>query len=240
MVTKAELGQYAIAYLMLNAVVQTYHLLARKVLFPLYSEIGQEGGPELRRRAYRIRLALMGLMLPPIWLLACAGEPIIHLLYDERYAEAGWMLEWIACGATFMMVSAIGPIQLARGESWINLMVTGIRSGVLLGAMILGGRLAGTPGIIAAIGAAYLVHYPDAGVDRAPLRRVAPGARRDRHRGQRGGAGPRALRALGPPLREGPSGPPGSSRGRSPPACTARHRSGSSPGSCRARLHAPR
>ncbi len=160
MVSMADLGQYAIASLILNAIVQTYHLLARKVLFPLYVEVGQESGPELRHRAGRIRMALMALMLPPLWALAVFGQPVIDLLYDERYAGAGWMLEWLAAGAVFLVVGAIGPIQLARGESWINLLATGLRSAVLLVGMLIGGRIAGTPGLVAAVALSYVVHYP--------------------------------------------------------------------------------
>lgn len=155
-----ELGQYAIAALILNAIVQTYQILARRVLFPVYVEIGQESGPALRARAKRIRMALMGLMLPPLCAIAVFGEPLIELLYDERYADAGWMLEWLGAGAVFQIVGASGPIQLARGESWINLLATGLRGAALLVCMLIGWRIAGTTGLVAAVAISYVVHYP--------------------------------------------------------------------------------
>jgi len=156
----AELGQYAIATLMLKALVQTITMLAGRVLFPMYSEIGQETTPQLRRYVTRIRTMVTVGILPPLWLLAVAGDQVVRLLYDARYQEAGWMLQILAGGSIFLFLGWIGPLNLARGESFIGLVATGLRGAALLAGIWIGHAVAGTFGTVVGIGASYFVYYP--------------------------------------------------------------------------------
>lgn len=155
-----ELGQYAIATLMLKSLVQTVTMLANRVLFPMYSEIGQETTPQLQRYVTRIRMMVTFGVLPPLWILTVAGDQVIGLLYDARYQEAGWMLQILAGGSIFRFLSWIGPLNLARGESFIGLMATGPQGAVLLAGIWIGHAVAGTFGTVIGIAASYFVYYP--------------------------------------------------------------------------------
>lgn len=155
-----DLGRYSIAALIMRSILQTNNILSRRVLFPLYSRIGRENTPVLRRQTGRIRLAIMGAMMPPLWLLAILGDRVIGFLYDPRYAEAGWMLQILATGALFLVVGTVGPIHMARGETWIGLVATAVRGAVLLIGMIIGGWIWGSEGLIVAIASSYAVYYP--------------------------------------------------------------------------------
>ncbi len=157
----AELGQYSIAALMFRSLTQANAIVANRVLFPLYSKIAKgRTTPELRRRVAKVRLATMAALLPPFWVLVLFGDPIIRLLYDDRYVDAGWMLEALCAGGIFLVVGAIGPIHLARGESWVGMIATSIRGVVLLSLMAIGGYLGGSTGLIMGIGASYFAYYP--------------------------------------------------------------------------------
>lgn len=155
-----ELGQYAIASLLLQALIQTAQVVGNRVLFPTYARVGKTTGPALRRRVARVRIAVMGTLLPALCVCAVAGDRLVALLYDPRYAAAGWMLQMLGGGALFLAVGWIGPLHLARGESHVGLVATGLRAVVLLGGMTLGGWLAGTPGLVAGVASSYTVYYP--------------------------------------------------------------------------------
>ena len=159
--TLSELGQYSIAALMFRALMQTNTTVSRRVLFPLYAKIARDKTtPELRRRVGKVRLATMGVLLPPFWLLILFGDRIVRFLYDDRYLNSGWMLETLSAGGVFLVIGAIGPMHLARNESWIGLVATSIRAVVLVSCMVFGGYYWGSTGLIIGIGASYLAYYP--------------------------------------------------------------------------------
>jgi len=158
--TMGELGVYSIAALIARQVENVNDRVDYSVLFPIYSRIGKEDSPELSRRIARYRLVRMGIFLPAICILIVFGDDIVRLLWDERYWDAGWMVQVISAGSFFAVVGAIGPLHLARGEAWISVVALAIRAIVLLPGMMLGGYLAGAKGLIIAIAASYVVYYP--------------------------------------------------------------------------------
>jgi O-antigen/teichoic acid export membrane protein len=155
-----ELGVYSIAALVARQVEDVTNKVDETVLFPIYSRVGRTTTPELLSRVGRYRIVRMALFLPAIWILIVFGDDIVELLWDERYWDAGWMVQIISAGTFFFVVSAVGPIHLARGESWVGLIAVAIRASVLLPGMVLGGYLAGAQGLIIAIAASYVVYYP--------------------------------------------------------------------------------
>jgi hypothetical protein len=53
-----------------------------------------------------------------MWALSLGGQWMIDLLYDPRYAEAGWMLQILAAGAVGAVISVpASSILLAVGDS---------------------------------------------------------------------------------------------------------------------------
>lgn len=156
----SELGVYSIAALVARQVEDVTNKVDETVLFPIYSRVGKTTTPELLSRVARYRLVRMALFLPAIWILIVFGDDIVEFLWDERYWDAGWMVQIISAGTFFFVVGAVGPIHLARGESWVGLVAVSIRAAVLLPGMVLGGYLAGAKGLIIAIAASYVVYYP--------------------------------------------------------------------------------
>ena len=93
-------------------------------------------------------------------MLTVLGDHIVALLYDDRYLAAGWMTQVLAAGGMFRVIGAIGPMHLARGESFIGVIAVGSRSIVMLVGMVIGGWIAGNAGLIIGIAAAGFVDYP--------------------------------------------------------------------------------
>jgi O-antigen/teichoic acid export membrane protein len=111
-------GVYNIAAMLAmlpTAVIQT---LGSRVLFPAYSRLaGQEGFGEAFRRA-RLPMLLLGAAAVSA-MIAC-GPELVRLLYDARYAQAGWILQFLAVAAWFTVLETTnGSALLAQARvSW--------------------------------------------------------------------------------------------------------------------------
>ena len=153
------LGLYSIASGISGMPAQFLTLLGDRVLFPLYGDVGQETTPLLRSRIIKIRLALMAVSLPPLCVLTCFGDWVIRLLWDPRYHGAAYMVQ-ILCGASLFLAFQVGPLYLARGESWIGFLFGCVRAAVLLPALVIGGHWFGSTGLIYGTATAQVAQYP--------------------------------------------------------------------------------
>jgi O-antigen/teichoic acid export membrane protein len=157
----SDLGVYAIAFFLSHAMIQTLQVLASKMLFPVYSRLAREGSGSLRQKIQMIRLSLMILTLPFIAVTVIWGQNIIQLLYDSRYHDAGWMLQILGVGAAIEVFNiTLTPILLATGDSFRHMLVQSLKTIFLFAAMIAGGYLSGTKGLIIGVPISYVLTYP--------------------------------------------------------------------------------
>lgn len=117
-----SLGIYTIAYFLANAVLLGFARLNRTVFFPALSEVAREQSYRLKEYYYRIRAKTDILIFLVAGTLFASGQSIIDLLYDERYADAGWMLEILAVSVLGVSSVVAEQIFLATGNSkWMSL-----------------------------------------------------------------------------------------------------------------------
>ncbi len=155
-----ELGIYSLAVL-LSGVIQDIHgRLNQSVLLPVYSKLKHLSIQELRKKVTKVRLAMMAVLLPPLWVSAILGTFIIDWLFDSRYHQAGWMFQVLSAGFAVSVSSNSGPFFLAFGDSFTLLYLLVVRSLALFGSMVVGGLLSGTNGLICGIAIHHLVFYP--------------------------------------------------------------------------------
>ncbi|HET6582597.1 MAG TPA: oligosaccharide flippase family protein [Nannocystaceae bacterium] len=153
------LGVYSIALLIASFPSQALLNLAQTITFPLYSRTWREGGDLVRVfQGARAKLLLLG-----GWALAglvAGGPTAIELLYDERYVDAGWIVQILAAGGWFGVLEATtGAALLAREQPhWVA-----AGSGAKLVGMIafipVGFHVAGFPGALVGYAAAELLRY---------------------------------------------------------------------------------
>ena len=172
-----EFAVYIIAATFAAMIDQIYRRMGNKVLLPLYSKLRRELEPvQLRKRVRKIRLGLMGALLPPLCLLVIFGPTLINILYpgcspdlpqeeltaclEKSYVDAGWMLQILAIGWIIPVATLLGPICLAFGESFEHMRIDAIRSIILVLSMIGGEILYGVPGLIWGIAIADAIYYP--------------------------------------------------------------------------------
>jgi O-antigen/teichoic acid export membrane protein len=155
----ALLGVYSIALLIASFPALALLNLAQTITFPLYSRTWREAGDLVGVfRTARARLLLLG-----GWALAgliAGGPTAIELLYDERYRDAGWMVQILAAGGWFGVLEATtGAALLAREQPY---WVAAGNAGKLLGMVAfipLGFAHAGFPGALVGFCASELLRY---------------------------------------------------------------------------------
>ena len=138
---------------------QVYSQIGNKILFPIYRKIKHLSNEEIRIRLRKIRLTVMAIFLPLLWIFVLFGQEIISVMFDVRYQEAGWMLQVLAAGLIPIIIIGIGPFYLALGHSFILMNLVALRALFLLSSMILGGLHSGTVGLICGIAAHNIMVY---------------------------------------------------------------------------------
>jgi len=159
--TMAQLGVYSIAFMFSQAMVEAVTRLSRRVLFPVYARTAEQSMATLRSHTFRIRRALMAVTLPPLWVLIVIGPEMIHLIYDERYHEAGWMLQILGvAGVCATILNPVDSVLLAVGNTFRHMLLQLARSAILVVAMVVGGWYYGTTGVMFGFVAASILYYP--------------------------------------------------------------------------------
>jgi len=156
----ADLGVYSIAIFLSEAVKAAVTAITAHVLFPIFSRIQEEGTARLRDIYYRARLGLDALSLPALGLLTVLGPWVVHLLYDPRYAAAGWMLR--ALSVRVAMSCMLAPCEsclFATGQARYGLYENLVRLGWVAVFVPLGWYFFGLPGIVYATALSELPVY---------------------------------------------------------------------------------
>jgi O-antigen/teichoic acid export membrane protein len=160
LVDSAVLGVYAIAFLLFGAVEQVLVKIVGDVSFPALSEVARERPAALRSAYYRFHLAVG---LPACFaagLLVAAAEPLVALLYDPRYAEAGWMLQILAVALVTLPFRVATQCFVVLGEPAQMTAICAIRLVALCAAVPLGWHFFGLPGALWAIVLSYFSTLP--------------------------------------------------------------------------------
>ena len=162
LMTLGELGVYSIAAALVFMIVQLGTKLSSTVLIPVYSRLLEsEDLEEKRAQLFRIRSLYCAAMLVPVFALMLMGQFVVDLLYDDRYSEAGWMLEYLIIGAGFGIISqTLAPVMLASGNSRRHLVYMTSRFVFLATLMLILGWHFGVVGVIWASVLTPLLSYP--------------------------------------------------------------------------------
>jgi O-antigen/teichoic acid export membrane protein len=159
LVPLAVLGVYSVGAMIATMPATALSRMASSVYFPVYSRL-HNSGRDLGSAFGRVRrpaLLLAGWMIAG---LAGGGEAAVRLLYDERYVEAGWIIQLLALGSWFTVLeSTNGAALLARGQA--NWVAAG-NAGKLVGMVLLiplGFALGGFVGAVAGLAASDVFKY---------------------------------------------------------------------------------
>jgi O-antigen/teichoic acid export membrane protein len=152
------LGVYGVASALAMLPAQASQRLGSAVLFPAYSRL--QDSPRFDSVFHRVRLPLaLGGAAAASALVAC-GPSLIDLLYDARYAAAGWIVQLLAVAGWFQILESTNSAAiLAQGRlRWL----TANRAAKLASLLVLlplGFRLGGFRGALVGLVVSDAVKY---------------------------------------------------------------------------------
>lgn len=154
-------GIYVVASRIPQIATETVSRISQRILFPFYARTAQDESASLRREVYRSRLILLTTVLPPLWAVVIFSQEIVGLLYDDRYAAAGYYLAVLSLGALFNAVLLpVGSVLLAVGDSFRHTILNFVRSAVIIIGMTVGGAYFGVDGVIWGYVIGGVLYYP--------------------------------------------------------------------------------
>ena len=122
-----------------------------QITLPVLSELFRTRPEKAIEAYYRYRRPIDILAFTATGFLWMAGPEIIHFLYDDRYAEAGWILQVLSLSLAsfpFLMIN----LAFIANDEWRNYSVNSLILTVsFFAAAFIGYTLSGSTGVIWAI-----------------------------------------------------------------------------------------
>lgn len=159
-----SLGIYSIALGLSSIATQLVDQVSSKVLFPSYSELIRERPETLYKNLRKARLVLIGLSVSCSLFMVLFGRLVIQILYDDRYIDAGWILQILAVGLMAKVLSiTYGDVLMATGKTFLLALLIGFSIIIQFSSMIVGYHLGGFSGFVVGIATAnWLIYCVDA------------------------------------------------------------------------------
>ncbi len=155
------LGIYTVAFTFSRVMSDVLNMLGSRVLFPSYAELVRERPERLYPVLKKARLFMVVINWAAAFFFILFGQQLIVLLYDNRYVDAGWMLQLLAIGLLVESIgSSYGNVLLARGNTFEMMVLQGLQVLLKLGGMFIGYVIGGEYGLIVGIVMSSLFFYP--------------------------------------------------------------------------------
>ena len=160
LISKQQLGVYAVAIIYSNTVVHLLQSLCTNVLYPMLCQNyrNSESAEIVLRRVGRPIVSACGFALT---CLCGGGSALMQFFYEGDFALGGWMLQITACGAWFGAALCVPRNQVALSMAKPKFTAASNLGMVLaMGVLIpLGHAAIGFPGAVAGFAAANVVRY---------------------------------------------------------------------------------
>lgn len=157
--TMTELGLFSIGGTMAKVVENSYTQIASRIIMPVYAKIKHLSNDEIRSRTKKIRIAVMAVFLPPLWVLIVFSHEIIALCFDPRYQGAGWVMQIFAASFIPVIISGTSSFYLALGDSLMLMRLTIVKAIVYFSSIYIGWLIHGPYGMIYGIAVSNASNY---------------------------------------------------------------------------------
>ena len=159
MIPMQMLGVYHIGAMLTTFAPSILGMFADKILFPLSVQMRAKGMDfqGVYRQGKVFNNTVAGWMLCGF---IAGGQFIVDILFDDRYADAGWIVQILSFSAWIGIVSlAARPVLLTKGNSRAFFLSNLGKLAVLAIAMPLGFRFFGFPGAVSGLALSELGAY---------------------------------------------------------------------------------
>jgi lipopolysaccharide exporter len=146
------MGQYGVAGSVSSPVESLCSKISHMVLYPRYAATAREQPDRLKQAFYQDSRKAMLMMFALPAVAGGAGQHLVDLLYDARYAPAGFILQCFMVRTVFLsylrpseqLLTAIGKVQ-------VQLYSNVLRAVVLVPLVLLGYHISGLAGFVVAL-----------------------------------------------------------------------------------------
>lgn len=125
-IAPAMLGVYTIAVMMSGVITTVVETLAAKIVFPALSSVVHSNRDALKEKYYKVRLLSDSAVFFIVGGLFATSQLVIDVLYDDRYIEAGWMLQVLSVSVigntlTVVSVECLAALSITKIRMWVML-----------------------------------------------------------------------------------------------------------------------
>ncbi len=160
MIDATQLGLYSIALLMFGSIEASLSKLMSDVSFPALSEVVRQRPGALKEIYYRFHVLFTSLAYFSAGFLMISGQSLARLLYDYRYADAGWMLQILAAILLTVPFRLAAQAVLSLGMPRLFFNTIAIRLVALFAATPIGFYSFGLPGALAGVVLSHFSYLP--------------------------------------------------------------------------------
>ena len=127
--TLDDLGIYNIGYFLASFPVLLGGAVTGRILIPIYRNHPPADSAANAAKMRRLRFGLTGVMLTLLALMGVIGQPLVVLMYDDRYLHAGVIVVAIACVQLPQVIGmTYDQSALAAGDSRRYFLVMALRA----------------------------------------------------------------------------------------------------------------
>lgn len=157
----ASFGIFSIASTLLSAVMGVYSTLNGRVIFPSLSEALRSTDKSAVIRVYARVQQMADLLLGGLaGGLLMAGHWLVWLLYDARYQDAGWMLQYLGLGLLAIRHQVVEQLMFAHSQpAWVSAN-NALRAVALIVLIPLGLKLGGEQGAVLGVVLSQFASWP--------------------------------------------------------------------------------
>ena len=157
----ATFGLFAIASNLVSAAVGLYGAMNARVVFPGLSAARRDGDSDAARRAFERTQPFVDLCLGFVGgVLLTAGGAIVTLLYDDRYTDAGWMLQVLGLGLVAMRHQAAEQLMFCLGHPALVSANNAMRAFMLCVFIPAGAAMGGDAGAVWGVTLSQVASWP--------------------------------------------------------------------------------
>ena len=150
------MGQYSVALLLVSALQEAVMRIVGNVALPALGEVVRDKPAKLAQTLYRIRWPIDVACLLFAGALFALGEPVVRILYDNRYANAGWMLSVLSLTLVATRLTVFDQCLVALGRVKLLSLLNAVRLVVLFALVPIGHAMFGVHGAVSAVVASAL------------------------------------------------------------------------------------
>jgi O-antigen/teichoic acid export membrane protein len=154
------LGLYAVALVLAQAIQQVFGKIIGSVAYPALSEVVRENPLNLKQVYYRFRTPIDVVLLFSTGLLYMSGHLLIEILYDDRYLEAGYMLEILSFALFMERFNLAEQCFLALGKPRLLIPIKVVQTIALFSLVPVMNVLFGLQGFLWAVASFKLFSLP--------------------------------------------------------------------------------